>query len=383
VRALVTGAGGFIGRRLVERLVLEAGADVRALVRTYGAAAPLARFPVALERGDVLDPQSLSRAARDCDLVFHCATGTSWILRERRRVEVEGARNVMEVASAAGLRVVHLSSVRVYGLASDGDLDETARRRRTGDLYADAKLAAERIAAQYAPVVPVTVLQPTAVYGPWAGVYGYSVLRSLRNARVPLVDGGHGICNVVYIDDLVSAMLAAATSPEAIGETFLVSGPDHVTWRDFYERFAKMLGVVDRTIELPLPDVIRNWRRSGWRRPGIIGEATGVLRDAGVRERLYETREGAAAMRVAQAVLPPSVFHKREAKAALRFDTRDEDSQPLPVLSLRPFTAKWQAQSRRVRIDKARQLLGYHPAFDFETGSQLTEQWARWAGLLD
>lgn len=382
LRALVTGASGFIGRRLVERLVLEAKADVRALVRTYGAAAPLARFPVELVRGDVLDRESLRAAMAGCDVVFHCATGTSWILRERRRVEVEGARNVLtEAESAGGVRVVQLSTVLVYGITPDGPLDETAPRRRTGDLYADAKRDAERLAARFASRVPVAVLQPSAVYGPWAGVYGRSVLSMLRSSRVPLVDGGAGICNVVYVDDVVTAMLAAATRDEAVGETFLITGPDHVTWREFYERFQRMLNVDGRTVDVPLSEAVTQWRRSGWRRPSIAGEVARAVRRSGLRERLYETREGAAAMRVAQALLPPSVFHKREAIAAARGEPEHRRAEELPLVALRPFTARFQATKTELRIDKARRLLGYDPVFDFETGSRLTEEWASWARL--
>jgi nucleoside-diphosphate-sugar epimerase len=382
VRVLVTGSSGFIGRRLVERLVVEGGADVRSLVRTYGAAAALARFPVELTRGDVLDRSSLQEAIRGCDVVFHCAAGTSWILRERRRVEVEGTRNVLREALAAGSRVVYLSSVLVYGITPPGDLDERARRKRTGDLYADSKLAAERVAVEYASRLPVTILQPTAVYGPWASVYGTSILQALRTSRVPLVDGGSGICNTVYVDDLVTAILAAATRDEAVGETFLVTGPDQVTWKTFYERYAQMLGVTGRLVDTPLGDAVRSWRRSGWERPGLVGEALRTLREGRLRDRVYDTREGAAAMRVAQAVLPASVFHARAARAARRAARGETEHEELPLLLLRPFTARFQATKTHVRTDKARALLGYRPRFDFATGATLTERWARWAGLL-
>ena len=355
---------------------------MRCLVRTYGAGAHVARFPVELVRGDVLDRASVEEAARGCDVVYHCATGTSWILRERRRVEVDGTRNVLGAALESGARVVQLSSVLVYGVTSDGDLDESAPRGKTGDLYADSKLAAEHLAAEHASRLPVTILQPTAVYGPWAGVYGTSILRMLRTSRVPLVDGGSGICNVVYVDDLVTAMLAAASREEAVGETFLITGSDHVTWRSFYERFSRMLGVTGRTVDMSLDDVVRRWRRSGWKRPGLVGEVFRTLQEGRLRDRLYDTREGAAAMRVAQAVLPPSVFHARIAKGSSRAIRQGDVAREPPLVLLRPFTARFQATRTHVRIDKARSLLGYEPAFDFETGTGLTERWAHWAGLL-
>ena len=385
-RALVVGGTGFIGTRLVERLVLEARANVRVLVRDYMRAAPLARFPIEVVRGDVLDEESLARAASGCDVVFHLATGRAWLRRERKQVDVAGTENVIRAATRAGAaRVVCTSSVMAYGLTPDGDLDERAPRRKSGDLYADSKREAETAALALAGKgAPVTVLQPTVVYGPWSGIYGTGMILGMREARFPLVDGGLGLCNAVYIDDVVTALQLAAFRPEATGEAFLISGVDPVTWKEFHAYFERMLGG-KRTVDVPLAEALKLHRRLG-RPPSLVGQARAYVSDPERRQSFYETREGAAVMSAAQLVLPPSWFHDRERRAlAAHYRTRlrgpvaEED----PIASLRPFTVRYVAAKTRVRIDKARRLLGYEPAFDLEHGMRLTEAWARWAGLFD
>ena len=80
--------------------------------------------------------------------------------------------------------------------------------------------------------LPVAVLQPTAVYGPYGGVWTEAVIRALRSGRQILVNGGDGLGNAVYVDDLVSAMLLAAVREGVVGEAFLVSGPGAVTFNN-------------------------------------------------------------------------------------------------------------------------------------------------------
>ncbi len=80
----------------------------------------------------------------------------------------------------------------------------------------------------------MVVLQPANVYGPYGGVWVENVLRKLRTGRVVLVDGGAGVCNHVYVDDVVGAALLAAVTEGVVGEAFLVSSDEPVSWREFY-----------------------------------------------------------------------------------------------------------------------------------------------------
>lgn len=382
-RVLITGATGFIGGRLAERLVLEHGAEVRALVRNLAAAARLARFPMTILQGDVTSVPSLATALQGCDVVFHCAYGTKGSQKLRAWVNREGTRRVIEAARAARVRrVVHLSTLMVYGQTADGDLDETAPRRRFGNAYSDSKLDAERIALSSG--VPVAVLQPTAVYGPYGGVWTEAVLAALKKGRQILVNGGDGLANAVYVDDLVSAMMLAAVKDGAVGEAFLISGEEPVTWREMYGRFARMLGDSPRTVEMTEEEALAYWKRWQREQPRTAGEALRILKqDQKVRDRILAAREMVWLRDMASAVLPESVQKKiKERISGGGGRPAPPVSRELPVLPLDPQMIGFFRARTRVRIDKARRLLGYRPAFDFETGMDLTERWAAWANLL-
>ena len=380
-RALVTGATGFIGGRLAERLVLEHGAEVRALVRNLAGAARLARFPVTVVRGDVTNPSDLEAAIRGCDMVFHCAYGTSGSQKHRAWVNTEGTRRVLAAAQAAKVsRIVYLSTLMVYGQTGDGDLDETAPRKRFGNPYSDSKLEAERIALSSG--LPVAVLQPTAVYGPWGGVWTETVLKSLRTGRQILINGGEGLANHVYVDDLVSAMLLAAVRDEAVGQAFLISSEEPATWREMFGRFERMLGGEPRTVDMTEAEALAYWKKWQRAQPRLIGEGLRIVKqEQRIRERLERTREGVWLREMASTVLPESWQQKIKGRLASgrgpSTPDREAPIHPLPPKMIGFFRAR-----TRVRIDKAKRLLGYRPAFDFGTGMDLTEQWARWANLL-
>jgi nucleoside-diphosphate-sugar epimerase len=399
---LVTGGSGFIGCRLVERLIERHGARVRVLVRDVSRAARVATFPVDIARGSVLDTAAVHQAARDCDVVFHCAYGTAGAQGERARTNFDGTRIVFEAALAAGVRrVVDLSTLMVYGATDDGDLDESSPRRRLGDAYADSKRRAEGLALDWARkrALPVVVLQPTAVYGPYGGVWTETPLRQLQSGRMPLIDGGEGVANAVYVDDLVSAMLLAATRDGVVGEAFLVSGPESESWRAFYSRFEAMLdGPPGGRLQAQTAAEARAaWRRRFRRAPSLVAvlasrwAGDGELRTAVLASReLERARAWASALpEWAQAFLKARARAFRDSRQARRQesgraapDSAARDAGVMPVHVLPPKAVEFFAARTRVRIDKARRLLGYEPAFSLDRGMRLTEAWARWAGVV-
>lgn len=386
-KVVVTGASGFIGGRLAERLALHHGADVHVLVRRPASAARLARFPVTFHLGDVTRTEDLEKAVPGCEVLFHCAYGTTGSQKRRAWVNRVGTGRTLEAAHRAGAkRVVYLSTLMVYGRTADGDLDETAPRRRFGNAYSDSKLDAERTAVQYSRSgrVPVAILQPTAVYGPYGGVWTIQQIEELKSGRMILVNGGDGLANAVYVDDLVSAMLLAAVKDEAVGEAFLISGPEAVTWRELYGRFAAMLGGGERTVSMTEDEALAYYKRHKRETSHVHQELLRTFKaDRGFRDRLMATRELLAVRELASSVLPEGLQDRikgrmsggggRPAPAA---------EKGLPIHPLTPQMIGFFAAKTRVRIDKARRLLGWEPAFSLERGMELTEQWARWANLL-
>jgi predicted dehydrogenase/nucleoside-diphosphate-sugar epimerase len=282
MRVAVTGATGFIGGRLVERLLLESSATVGAVVRSYSGLARLSVLPedrLRFHRADLADPSSdLAAVLADCDVLFHCAHGNRGDTEERWRATTEGTRAVAEACAAAGVRrLVHLSTVAVYDGGDREMFDETAPyvELRPGDLgYDQAKIVAERVLREIASDLEVVILQPTVVYGPWGGRWTTIALERLPAdaAALPTASEPGGVCNAVYVDDVVSAALLAATISEANGERFLVSGTP-TTWGAFYDAFRGMVGVPP-----PARPTLENL--PSWEQELYAGRATASTRHA-------------------------------------------------------------------------------------------------------
>jgi nucleoside-diphosphate-sugar epimerase len=251
----VTGATGFIGAHLVERLVLGTAYRVRAMTRSPDRVARIAQLdPDRMEivAADLAAPAGLdARALAGVDVAVHCAYGNDGGEERAWTVTVEGTRAVTQAAVAAGVRrLVHISTVAVYDAAGRARLDERCPRLaptpgRRG--YAEAKLAAEEIVLACSGALEVVVLQPTVVYGPWGGDWSRRALERLERDNAWLPTGGAGVCNAVFVDDVVEAIALSLTAPAAPSSCLLVSGAEPVTWGAFYDALRRMLRV-------PVPD---------------------------------------------------------------------------------------------------------------------------------
>ncbi len=355
-KVLVTGGSGFIGGRLVEKLILEEGAEVRALVRNFSTAVRLARFDLSMIRGEIVDCATVEEAVKDCDTVFHCA----YDFRDAEK-NLQGARVLGEACLRAGVRrLVHVSTVAVYEAPLTGDMDEHAPAAKAGWEYANNKLAVEQLLlqlhAEYG--LPLVVIQPTIVFGPFGGAWTITPVKRLRNERLVLPRETKGLCNFVYIDDVVEAMILAAKKDQAVGERFLISGPTPVTWTEFYRAYERILNVSS----IVLMDAGELEKSLGGR-----GSKIKMLRRD--PRRLLQIEPVHNIYRLVRDLIGKDI--RARARKALPSPLNVPDSQRLSLL---------RAESQ-VKSDKARRILGYEPAFDFERGMKLTAEYIAWANL--
>lgn len=257
MRVFITGGTGLLGSHLADELRV-AGHDVVALCRNGADAARLESRGCVVARGDVRDDApTLARAMAGCSHVVHGAAlvyaDEGWPTIEA--VNVQGTRNVLEAAAAAGVgRVVHISSVAVYGTV-DGPIDETASIRTdvpSSDLYARSKREAERVAHDVARErgLGLIVLRPSAVYGEHDRLMAPTIADIVRLPLVPLFGPGDNTLPVVYAGNVSSAIVAALESP--VGEGTYNVGLDHpLTQRGLFEGLAAGLGVRPRFVRLP------------------------------------------------------------------------------------------------------------------------------------
>lgn len=348
-RILVTGAGGFIGARLVEVLHCAGGWQVVAGVRRWSTAARVARFGVELAQCDIRSPEQVARALSGVTHLVHCA-----VTGDDRATIVEGTRVVTEGALKAGVKkVVHLSTVDVYG-RPQGEVREDRRFAVTGRIYGDSKIEAEE-AVQAAAVrgLPVTLLRPTLVHGPFGATFTLACAQRLQASPwlVP-APAAQGTCNLVYVDDLVGAIIAALRTRTAPGEAFNINGPQRPTWNEYFQALNGALGL-----------------------PPLVYAAPAKARAA---QKLMEPVRYLAKATL-RALKPQIMAAYQRSELARRFMKAAEAR-----VRNTPNANELEAFGRRVSFssEKAERVLGYRARFPLEEALPLTAAWLRASGFV-
>ena len=261
MKVLVTGATGFVGGNLARELCAR-GYEVRALVRPGSSVLTIKDTSVERVEGDILDRESVKRAAAGCQAVFHCAAAyTFWSKDPQgvRRANVEGTVNVLQCAAAAGVeRIVYTSTVSTIGMPKDGGLgdeDTPLTPRALHGHYKQSKFEAEREALRlvqpppYGEGLPVVVVNPTAPVGPWdvkPTPTGRIVLDFMRG-RIPayLATG----LNLVDVAD-VSAGHILALERGQIGQRYIL-GNRNVTLKEMFGMLSRITGRPAPRVRLP------------------------------------------------------------------------------------------------------------------------------------
>jgi nucleoside-diphosphate-sugar epimerase len=204
------------------------------------------------------------------------------------------------------------------------------------------------------------------------------MLDQVRCSQIVLPARGLGLCNAVYVDDVVAAMMSAVECDAAIGEAFLISGSAPITWREFYGAYEKMLGM---SAILALDDAqVRIEERRQRRNESLFQQLRRAFaRRPALRKRLLDLPPQGWLLAGGRWLLPDPVQAAVEAWYDSLWSPVSDTRAPLYLHDLET-RALYRARTN-VRIDKARKMLGYKPAFDLRRGMALTSEWGRWANL--
>lgn len=382
---LVTGGTGFIGSRLTEKLIMQERAHVRVLVRNFTRAARISHLPVEMLPGDVADKAAIRKAVQGCDVVYHCAYDFGGTRQSQTRVGIQGTRNVCEAVLEADVpRLVHVSSFAVYAPMPDGQLTESSPWPKTANGYVLIKRASERLVLDLyrQESLPAVVIQPTLVYGPWSPHWTIAPAMSLKTGLVPLVNGGSGSCNLVYIDDVVEAMILAAARPGVVGETFLISAENPVTWKTFYSGLEAALGI-HATVEMS-EEQIRAEIRKSRQQPSVISRLLSIARHQDVYPQLVSLPIARHLLQGLRDSLSDERWEHLKSRLLQQGDNSKERRHIHTVKSLHlpdETVLALYLSKTTVCITKAKEQLGYCPRVDFAQGMYLTGCYLKWANL--
>ena len=273
MKALVTGANGFVGAHLCRRLV-ERGATVRALVRETSDTSALEGLPVEKVTGDILHRSSVEKAAEGCEQIFHLAASVKFFTRDpeaMKAANTQGTRVVLAAARNAGARrIVHTSTAAVLKRGPDGSpADESMIKsdREAIGAYELSKLEADRVAMDAARNgAPVVVVNLTAPIGPGdskPSPIGLTILQFLKGKFPAYTDSG---LNVVSVRDAAEGHCLAAEKGKP-GERYIIGG-ENLSLKAFLDLLGELSGVPSPKVRVPYALTLIG---------GLMGELTGRL----------------------------------------------------------------------------------------------------------
>jgi len=327
MKALVTGATGFVGGKLVTRL-LEKGWKVKAFVRRGSSFSKLKKEKnLEVVVGDISDFDSLKKAVTGVDVVFNCAASLPYHNLPKRKyweVNVDGTRNLMVACLMNKVkRVVYISTVGIYGTTSRKGKSEKSKYKLT-DVYSKTKYEGEKIVWKYIKKgVPVTIIKPTIAYGPTDTRPGFlNLFILIKKGVYPLVGKGNNFFHTIYIDNLIDSLLLAATKKSAVGEDFIIGDDPCPTMGLIVETISEIQGRKPKAFYLPI------WLAY------LVGILFNLLQYAGL---------------------------------------------PAPLTTRR---VDFMTQNKKFIIGKSKKVLGYVPKISLEEGLRRTFKWYKEKGYL-
>jgi uncharacterized protein YbjT (DUF2867 family) len=237
-QTLVTGATGFVGGHVVHA-IRAAEKDVRALVRDPSKAARLRAWDVEVVEGDMTDAASLVRAVAGCEAVVHLVAIRQGRPEQFQAIMVEGTRDLLAAASAAGVR-------RFVLMSALGTTEST----KTLVPYFGAKWDMEQQVQQSG--MPFVIFRPSFVFAHDGGILP-TFIKLARFAPVtPIIGTGEQRLQPIWVADVAAYFADALDKNEATGRTFELGGPEAVTWNEFWERLRRVRRMRRPSVHIPV-----------------------------------------------------------------------------------------------------------------------------------
>ena len=249
----ITGATGFIGKALVNRL-LEDNHKVTSLLLPGDQTLPSEGS--AILRGDITDPESLAGKIRGHDVVVHLAGAVGYSQKWKTCIALnrQGTHNVVSETIRTGVRrFVHMSSVSVYGRVPEVPIDEDFPLKKIGDPYGDTKIAAEQILRLHESrrEIDLTVIRPTVIYGPGDTLFLPRLIENLKGEYPRIIGNGRNTVDLIHVTDVAEFVSLVIRTPGSVGKTYNLTHPGNPTWKALLTAVASVLGV--RAPEKRLP----------------------------------------------------------------------------------------------------------------------------------
>ena len=381
-RILITGATGFIGSRLCERLTLVHKFPYRALVRNFSRANRIARMDAEMVSGELMDSAALKKALAGCDVVMHLAHSEDRLAQKETQTLVDACR-------AANIkRFVHISSMAVYGPEPGPECatEATAKIRHYGEAYSDSKAGQEEVVLEAVNKhgFPAVIIRPTVVYGPYSG-FVPPVVEAAQSGTISLIDEGTGICNAVYVDDVCDAAVAAMLADDVIGEAFIINGDSPVSWREYNLRLATMVDKDVQIVSLNSADIKQHWDAQQQGFLDNFRQLAGLFASNEFHAELARVPLFGRFLKWAKSSLADRLSEKQKLQLKLKL------GKSIAPAARSETTVAWPDPCRMVREcysislsnQKAKDKLGWAPAYSFEDGAAVTGEWLRFARMLN
>jgi 2-alkyl-3-oxoalkanoate reductase len=347
MKVLITGANGFVGLRLVELMAAHPTITPIALVRSTAAAKKMEALGCDARLGDLKDIAALEGAILGCTAVVHLAHG------DDASALFETGNIVSTAVKHKVTRFVHISSIAVHGQRPNIDCESeaTATIGTYRDSYCNAKVESEKTALQAykQSSLPVIVLRPTIIYGR-NSPFVQQIFDAEHRGDLTLVDGGKGVCNAVFVDDVCGAILTSLTASEtAIGQAYFINGRKAISWGRFILRCVAEVNA----------------------KP-VIGEieSSQILKEFEALRNSFEAKYGTYSGNLE----PTNSLVQKIVKRLKRKFLRSEAEKFGEMQSLRQKSVLYNRVLRETvkisfNVAKAKEYLGWEPKFEFDAGN--------------